>query len=399
MNMFVSEIVNAFGRFFLHPVFYIFFISSLLVGYWRVKQERKDFSFKVYDVWYELRTSAMSGFGFGLILSVISIGIGIILSKASLLIIACWTILFALLTQYRYLSAAYSFGITIFYFVFSPEWKTGQPMLDTWLADSSATNLTALAVLMALLLIVEGLLISGRASRISTPKILKGKRGMSIGMHVCKRLWFVPIFILVPGDAITKIFAWWPVITIDTNVFSLFLVPFSVGFSKSIKGQLPSQAIFYTGRRVAGLGLLVLLIAIISYWLPGIAIAAAGAAMLGRLSITIREQIEDEKHPAFFSPKSTAGLMILDTLPNSPAEEMGLKPGEIISKVNGVMPKSLREFYQALQHNTSGAFCKLEVIDINSEPRILQRAIFANEHHELGIIFVQRDYDWDIEAV
>ncbi len=398
MSMFVSEILNAFGRFFMHPVFYIFFISSLLVGYWRVKRERKDFSFKVYDVWYELRTSATSGIGLGMILSVISIGIGIILSKASLLIIACWTVLFALLMQYRYLSAAYSFGIAIFYFLFSPSWKTGQPLLDTWLADSSATNLTALAVLMALLLIVEGLLILGRASRISTPKILKGKRGMSIGVHVCKRLWFVPIFVLVPGDAITKVFAWWPIITVDTNVFSLFLIPFSIGFSKSIKGQLPSQAIFYTGRRVAGLGMLVLLLAVISYWLPGIAIAAAGAAMLGRFSITIREQMEDEKHPPFFSSKS-AGLMILDTLPNSPAEEMGLKPGEIISKVNGVVPKSLREFYQALQQNTSGAFCKLEVIDVNSEPRILQRAIFANDHHELGIIFVQRDYDWDIEAV
>lgn len=398
MSIFVLEIVNAFGRFFLNPVLYIFFISSLLVGYWRVKRERKDFSFKVYDVWHELRTSATSGFSFGMILSIISISIGIIFSKASLLIIACWTILFALLMQYRYLSAAYSFGIAIFYFLFSPSWKTGQPMLDTWLADSSATNLTALAVLMALLLIVEGLLISGRASRISTPKILKGKRGMPIGMHVCKRLWFIPIFILVPGDAITKVFAWWPVITIDTNVFSLFLVPFSIGLSKTIKGQLPSQAIFYTGRRVAGLGLLVLLLAVISYWLPGIAIAAAGVAMLGRFSITIREQIDDEKHPAFFSPKS-AGLMILDTIPNSPADEMGLKPGEIISKVNGVVPKSLREFYQALQQNTSGAFCKLEVIDVNSEPRILQRAIFANEHHELGIIFVQRDYDWDIEAV
>ena len=398
MSIVVSEILNAFGRFFMHPVFYIFFISSLLAGYWRVKRERKDFSFKVYDVWYELRTSVTSGIGFGMILSVIFIGVGIILSKASLLIIACWTVLFALLMQYRYLSAAYSFGIAIFYFLLSPSWKTGQPLLDAWLADSSATNLTALAVLMASLLIVEGLLILGRASRISTPKVLKGKRGMSIGMHVCKRLWFVPIFILVPGDAMTKVFAWWPVITIGTNVFSLFLVPFSIGFSKSIKGQLPSRAIFYTGRRVAGLGLFVLLLAVISYWLPGIAIAAAGAAMLGRFSITIREQMEDEKHPPFFSSKS-AGLMILDTLPNSPAEEMGLKPGEIISKVNGVVPKSLREFYQALQHNTSGAFCKLEVIDVNAEPRILQRAIFANDHHELGIIFVQRDYDLDIEAV
>ncbi|GAA3319591.1 hypothetical protein GCM10020331_027100 [Ectobacillus funiculus] len=69
--------------------------------------------------------------------------------------------------------------------------------------------------------------------------------------------------------------------------------------------------------------------------------------------------------------------MILDTLPNSPAEEMGLKPGEIISKVNGVVPKSLREFLSSASAQYIGSFfCKLEVIDVNAEPRILQRAIF-----------------------
>lgn len=398
MSLFVSELIHAIGRFFLHPALYIFFVSSLLVGYWRVKRERKDFSFKVYDIWYEMRTSVMSGFGLGMMLSVLSVGLGIVFSKASLLVIAVWTIVFALLMQYRYLSAAYSFGIAIFYFLLSPSWTIGHGAVSEWLADSSATSLTSLAVMMSLLLIVEGMLIVGRASRQSTPKVLKGKRGMHIGMHICKRLWFVPIFVLVPGEAITKFFSWWPVITIHAKAFSLFLVPFSIGFSKSIKSQLPSQAIFYTGRRVAGLGLFVLLLAVISYWLPAIAIVAAGAAMLGRLSITIREQIEDESKQAFFAPRGT-GLMILDTLPNSPAEEMGLQPGEIISKVNGVVPTSIREFYQALQYNASGAFCKLEVMDINHEPRILQRAIFANEHHELGILFVQHQYNWDTEAV
>ena len=40
--------------FFLHPAVYIFVISSIFVGYLRMLRERKDFSFKVYDIWFEL---------------------------------------------------------------------------------------------------------------------------------------------------------------------------------------------------------------------------------------------------------------------------------------------------------------------------------------------------------
>ena len=37
-------------------------------------RERKDFSFKVYDIWFELRTSLFAGIGYGLVVSIITIG-------------------------------------------------------------------------------------------------------------------------------------------------------------------------------------------------------------------------------------------------------------------------------------------------------------------------------------
>ena len=47
-------------------------------------RERKDFSFKVYDIWFELRTSLFAGIGYGLVVSIITIGLGLVVSKASL---------------------------------------------------------------------------------------------------------------------------------------------------------------------------------------------------------------------------------------------------------------------------------------------------------------------------
>ena len=46
-------------------------------------RERKDFSFKVYDIWFELRTALFAGIN-GLVASIITIGLGLVVSKASL---------------------------------------------------------------------------------------------------------------------------------------------------------------------------------------------------------------------------------------------------------------------------------------------------------------------------
>ncbi|MGK0537325.1 PDZ domain-containing protein, partial [Bacillus sp. 'calajunan'] len=95
---------------FLHTDVYVFLISSIFVGYLRMLRERKDFSFNVYDIWFELRTSLFAGVGYGLIVSILTIGRGLVVSKASLWVILLWSLLFGLTAMYRYLSAAYTFS-------------------------------------------------------------------------------------------------------------------------------------------------------------------------------------------------------------------------------------------------------------------------------------------------
>lgn len=80
----IFEIMRAVGRFFLHPAVYVFLISSIFVGYLRMLRERKDFSFKVYDIWFELRTALFAGIGYGLVVSIITIGLGLVVSKANM---------------------------------------------------------------------------------------------------------------------------------------------------------------------------------------------------------------------------------------------------------------------------------------------------------------------------
>lgn len=389
----LSEIVKAIVRFLMHPALYVFFISSFFVGYLRVLRERKDFSFKVYDVWYELRTSIFAGIGLGIILSLITVGTGLVVSQASVFIMAIWTVLFAIIVQYRYLSPAYTLGVAIVAAVLSSK----LPFSFLQLQEGEESSIVSLAILLGLMLVVEGLLISKNATNYSTPKLRKGKRSLNIGLHESNRLWLVPLFVLIPGDTLTQVVSWWPVVSVGSQKFSLFLIPFLVGFTRTIKSFEPKEALLFTGRRVFGLAAVVLLLGIVSYWWHTLAIVAMGVAILGRLTIAVQERLEDGRRPAYFSSRDN-GLVVLGTIPGTAGEALDLKPGEIIVKMNGVVPTNVGEFYNALQSRTTGAFCKMEVVDTNGELRLVQHAIYEGEHHELGIVFVEQEHQWDTEV-
>src|SRR5690606_29984166 len=80
----------------------------------------------------------------------------------------------------------------------------------------------------------------------------------------------------------------------------------------------------------------------------------------------------------------TRGLRILGIVPGTPAETMGLAAGEILHKVNGVRVRTKEELYEALVLNP--AFCKLELLNLDGELKFAQRARYAGEHHQLGVI-------------
>ncbi|MFC5773066.1 PDZ domain-containing protein [Ectobacillus antri] len=369
------EIGYAMGRFFLQPALYIFILINIFIGVLRVKKERREFSFKVHDIWYELRMSAFAGVGIGLLLSIATVGIGVVVSQDSLQVIAVLSAIGALLLPFGLLSAAYSIGVAIIVTGFS------------LYSNSDETSLAALAFLMSLLLFAEGHLIAKRAAYETTPRLQKGKRGLLVGSHESKRMWLVPLLVLVPSEGIGKLFSWWPVFTIGAETYSLFVIPFLLGFARRVIGSLPNIAITYTGHRVMGLSILVFVLALTSIWMPGIAIAAAGIAMLGRLMIAMQDRMHDQQQTPYFSVQKT-GVMILDILPGSAAEELGLRPGEVITKVNGNYIEDVADFHRALRQK--GAFCKLEVLDVQGEIRFAQRALYADDG-DLGILFVRGD--------
>lgn len=388
------ELLQGTGKLLLHPVFYFSIFLAVLLGISRVKRERKNFTVRAKDALFELRQLFPLGLLIGLIISVVTVAAGIPVPFAAILLVAAFTLL--LTTEIRLLAPAYTLGAAFFTLIFLSGKNINIPFLGDSFGSLDEKIYPSIAIVLALLTIGEGVLILRNGKKGTSPKLVKSKRGQTVGVHEVKRVWMIPVFLLIPGNVLSLPFEWWPVFSIGDNTYSLLLVPFAIGMHQQIQGMLPKEAVQQLGSRVIGLGILITLVAAAGYWFPIASIAAAALAIIGREALTLSQKIQEDNRPFYFSKKNH-GVMILGIIPESPADKMALGVGELVTKVNGTNVNDEQSFYEALSRN--GAHCKLEVLDTNGQIRFVQRALYEGDHHELGILFVLDEKKWDSAVV
>ncbi|MBP3037896.1 PDZ domain-containing protein [Bacillaceae bacterium Marseille-Q3522] len=389
------EIVKGFGKGLLNPVsYYILFLAAVL-GVSRVKRERKQFHARVENAYFELRQLFPLGLLLGLILSVILILSGLVVPLEFVIFTALFSLLWSLTTKIRFLSPAYTAGLAglAVFFFYRQEWRF--PSFLHSGQDFGAESVKAIATLLALFIIAEGMIIWKNGRKGPSPKWQKSKRGQTIGLQEVKRLWLLPVFLLIPGDAIQSVFPWWPAVSFGPQNYSLLFVPISIGFHQEVKSTLTEIAMKKHGKAIIILGISLLVLSIASFWNYFASVIVIGLALISREFITLHYRRKDNNRLFYFT-KRNEGLTILGIILESPASKMGLKAGEIITKVNGKTVLSETAFYEALQQNR--AHCKLEVLDYNGEIRFVQRALFEGDHYELGILFLPDEENWKGKA-
>jgi hypothetical protein len=331
-----------------------------------------------------------------LLFSLVTIGAGVVVPVIALTLVGALSVLFALTRNFHLLSAAITTGFAYFLLVTVRYFDWEIPYVHTYLEGLNLGLLSSIMVLAGVLTLIEGILIKLNGWKHTSPRLIKSERGLKVGVHQSKKLWLVPMFVLIPAGELTLPFDWWPVFTLGTESYSLLGVPFLLGFQQLVKSSLPEISIKQTGSRVFWLGAFVLTLAVTGFWAPMFSIGAGVIAILGRAWIAYRHRSTEDAKPYFYKRQSK-GVMILGILPNSPAEKLSLQVGEIILKVNGAEVSTERGFYEALQKN--GAYCKLEVLGTNGENRFEQGALYEGDHHELGILFADQDSGWDRHQV
>ncbi|WP_042398015.1 PDZ domain-containing protein [Geomicrobium sp. JCM 19037] len=313
-------------------------------------------------------------------LSSVVLLLGLVFAPAYILMAAMLYALLLIVFGARFLSAAYALLIAYLLDVGFAFFNVELPFVQVGQAEAFPV-----LVLVGLLLIVEAiLLIRLKKPTHFSPLRTKSKRGKWIGGQMVERAWLIPIFIFIPGSGFSDI-GWWPVFSFGNEV-SLVLLPILIGHRARSQTELLYKQIQRTAIRTLWLAVLASVGATIVYFDVFSSLVTVSVLFAFVVFVHILRASREGRQIPYFTPRSD-GVMILAVITDSPADKMGLKPGEIITKVHQEPVNSEWSFYQKLQINP--AYGRVEVVDAQGEKRIEQAALYDNQHHELGIIFLK----------
>jgi hypothetical protein len=374
------------GTIFINPLFYWIIFLMIAVSYKRAKQERKQFGRRISPALEEIRFTLLISIISSIVISLFTLSFGLMITYETSLLLIVTIIVLSVTATTTFLSAAYTLGIT---FILA----TVLPFLDLPIImepfDFGAIQMEhfiSLAFLTGIFLFVEGLLISSDKAA-SYPEMIVSERGIWVGQHYIRRLAFIPCLLLIPVSNAAIQLPLFPYFDLGENSYMLILFPFVIGFNFRVRSQLPKDAAKRLGQATLLLSLLVWICAVASLYYPILTMVAIVLAIGGREWLTYRHKRLDAKRPSLFHPLDK-GIKVLATIPNSPADRLGIKVGEVILKVNGQNVVNQAEFYEALQN--SGAFFKLSILDIHKEIRFINSPFYEQDHYALGLIFTEK---------
>ncbi|WP_379135601.1 PDZ domain-containing protein [Paenibacillus sp. sgz500958] len=377
----LESLGNAVLNLLTQPYYYISVICIAFIYRRQVLLERKLLHGKLHNWITETWRTVWTGLAVGLLVSLAGVALGISLSGTAVSLIWAVTVIL-LLIRVRYLCFACSIGVLgVIQVVLSwfPE-SVAKGSLGEVLTALREMDIPALLVLATVLHLVEALLLRWNGARQASPLYLEGKRGKVVGGYQLQNFWPLPLFLLIPQGAGIGELPWHPLLGGGLGLVSL---PVIIGFSGMTQSMLPRRKAARTSGRLLVYSAVLLGLSMLAAWWSPLTLLASLAAVGLHEGLAWYSALEErQSSPFFVHPQH--GLMVLAVLPGSPAQEMGILPGEIVLKVNGVLLTRKAQLHEALRMNP--AFCKLEVQNAAGESKYLQRAIYDGDHHELGMI-------------
>ncbi|PZE19265.1 PDZ domain-containing protein [Paenibacillus xerothermodurans] len=372
-----------------HPFYYVGILFIILQYRRQIALERKLFSTKLHSLLSETWRALLWGWIGGLAASVLMGVVGATVQADGVLVL--WLVsLLLLVVRVRFLCWAYAVGLIgiaqTLLGAFTVNTAAWSPPA-AWLANAVLSlNMPSLLAVIAVLHLVEAGLIWHQGAKAATPMFYESKRGKIVGGYHIQGFWPVALFLLVPLEGGSQAaLPWTPILGGDmwSGGWTIIAFPVMIGFAELTLTRLPKEKTRKSAKMLTIYSATVLLLAILAHqWPAAVGFASLGCILLHEAVLLYSRWDEAQRTPYFVHDER--GLKILGILPGSPAEEMGLAPGEILHKVNGIAVTTKQQLHHAMQRNS--AFCKLEVLNLAGESKFLKRAMFSGEHHLLGII-------------
>jgi len=367
---------------FAQSITSVFFVLIILLTYVHIKKnaqlEESWLGFLRSSVSYQLMDVMLYGMLGGLIVSGLIALLGITLSFDTFFFI--WPVaLILMLFHRRYLCLSYAGGI-----VSLSSLLFGWPQIDV----------SAVIALVGILHLLESILILFDGHRDSLPVFMEHKEHGIMGAFIQNRLWPVPLVILIvppfslPAGAGIEMPDWWPLFKSQFNPQALMLFPIAavLGYGDIAITQPPQERTRESGFWLAVYSLAILIIAIASssfYWIKFL--AALCAPVFHELLLYFGQKGQMTGKPAFGAP--WRGLRVLDVFPESTAEVMGIKPGDILLSINGKDVNSQEMVDQIM--GTCPSFLWVDV-KRKKERLSLEHVNYKDGVENLGVLFVPR---------
>lgn len=384
----LMAVLRAAVLFLLNPLLIVSLFAAVLLGYFRVKRERKSFRVRLLPGLTELKRLLSESWLSALLLSILISGIGLVVDAGWLVLFCFVSLVSLLLFNYKLTSPIYFAGAAFGGLYLLSNYAEGFTYRGWAISDVNLFGelVITVPILAGMLLFVEGLLINRYGAVDASPYLKKTSRGLNAGVFKAKRLWLLPILFLVPGEMMTAYVPYWPQFTLGEAAFTFVPVPLIIGFSQVARSSFPDVLFPKIGRAIMFTGVVVIAAGIAAMWMPILGVTALIAGVVARIAISIVASIREQRNGYVLAP-SSAGVIIAGVVPYSPGERMGILPGETIHSVNGQKVSNEKELYDAIQINA--AHCRLQVAGRDGEMRLMQQVIYRHDHHRLGLLVVR----------
>ncbi|NBI27760.1 PDZ domain-containing protein [Chengkuizengella marina] len=377
--------VEALKLLLIQPFYYIGILFVIFQYRRQIYLERKLFHTKLHSLLNETWKTIGWGIVGGFVCSLLLIFIGVSISFDVLILI--WVIsLILILFQVRFLCFSYSVGILGILHVLVVSFPFFESLKSTWILKTLIEiNIPSLLSLVAILHLLEAFLYYMNGTKSSTPLFIKGKRGKIVGGYHFQGFWPVPLFLLIPTTSSGIVLPWNPILSNDivTSGWMMIAFPVVIGFSEMTRVKLPMHKVKWSVKWLTVYSIVLLVLAFVSHFWSIFTFSAVLFCILFHEGIVYYSKKQEFNQPPIYV-HDERGLFILGILPNSSAEKMGIKVGEIIHKVNGLEVYTKEDLHQAIRVNS--AYCKLEILNFEGESKFVKGALFSGEHHHLGLI-------------
>mgnify|MGYP002622605865 CR=1 FL=1 len=373
----------------IQPFGYIAVLLVLLLAFRQIRAERRLFHARLTAWPGRLIAALPAGLAVGALVSAAVLFLGLDLNADAVIWLWCASLLLGLV-RLRFAAAAYGAGLVAFLQWLAGwfDWSGAPEWIRRLAASLASFDAAGLLLIAGLLLPAEALLLWRFSRRLAGPVVMDGKRGRPIGGWRIDAVWPVPLLLLVPAagsSAGSAELPWTPLFwSLDEPMgWAMLGLPVVIGSVWRTTSLLPAakaaraaRTLLWTGLIAAAAG------AAAARWELLLPAAAAALPALREIAAFIERSREAAGSPLYAHEGS--GLRVLAVLPGSSGAQLGIEPGEIVSKVNGIAIRTPENLYDGLMANP--AFCKIELINHEGHVRFVQRARYENEHHQLGLV-------------